>query len=155
MCAFDEAGQISDDKGAAELRTVGARTSVRVNYTKIGLERSKGIVGNLRPCGRDDRDQRGFSGVRETDKADVGEQLEFEAKVTLPAGVAFFVFAGSLVPRLGKMLVAASATATLNDENALAGLGEVSDGFSGLFVEDKSAEGNLQDHVHARMAGAV
>ncbi len=69
--------------------------------------------------------------------------------------MAFFVFARSLVPGLGEMLVAASAAATLNDENALARGGKVNDNLSRLVVEHESADGNLQNHVPTGMAAAV
>src|SRR5258708_8709164 len=69
--------------------------------------------------------------------------------------MAFFVFARSLVPGLGEMLVAASAAATLNDENSLPRCGQISDDLSRLVVEHESADGNLQNHVRTGMAAAV
>ena len=48
------------------------------NDAKLRLERRKGIVGNLRPCGRNDREQGGFSGVGNADDAAIGEQPQLE-----------------------------------------------------------------------------
>src|SRR5260221_568647 len=155
MRAFAQTWKIGDDKGAAELRTVRTGAAVGVDDTEIGLEGGERIIGNLRARGRNDRDKCGFPRVGKTDEADVGKELELEAKMTLLADMAFFVFARSLVPGLGEMLVAASATTTLNDENALAGGGKVSDDLSRLVVEHESADGNLQNHVPTGMAAAV
>src|SRR5277367_4446108 len=59
------------------------------------------------------------------------------------------------MPGLGEILVAASAASTLRDQNALAGSGQVGDGFAGFVVVGDGAEGNLQDHVSTGVAGAV
>src|ERR1700704_4635178 len=75
--------------------------------------------------------------------------------MALLALLAVFVFARSLVPGFGEMLVAAATLAALRDENALARLAEVGDGFAGFFVVDERADGNLQNRVGARVAAAV
>ena len=75
--------------------------------------------------------------------------------MALFAGLAFFVFAGSLVPGLGEMLIAAPAASSVDDQDALAGRGEIGERFSGLIVEDQRADRNLQDHFVAGVAGAV
>jgi len=59
------------------------------------------------------------------------------------------------MPGLGKMLIAATAAATLRDEDALSGHGEIGDGFARLFVVSERANGNEQGHVRAGMAGAI
>src|SRR5256885_2655973 len=69
--------------------------------------------------------------------------------------MAVFVFARCLVPGLGEMLIAATAAATVRDENALAGRGEVGERFAGLAVVDHRADGDLQNHVVAGVAGAI
>ena len=73
--AFDEAGEIGDDKGAAEFGAVPAGAAVGVDDAEIGLERGEGIVGDLRTRGRDYGNQCGFSGVRKTDEADIREKF--------------------------------------------------------------------------------
>src|SRR5258706_2078201 len=75
--------------------------------------------------------------------------------MALFAGLAVFVFARSLVPRLGEVLIAASAASAMRDQNALAGLGEVGDGFVGLLVVRNGANRNQQRHVVAGVASAV
>jgi hypothetical protein len=75
--------------------------------------------------------------------------------MTFLAFLAVFVFAWSLVPGLGEMLIAAAPFAALRYENALAGLVEVGDGCAGLRVIDERADGDLQDRVRAGMAAAI
>ena len=59
------------------------------------------------------------------------------------------------MPGLGEILVAASAASTFCDHHALAGGGQVGDGFAGLVVIGDCAERNLQNHVPAGVTGAV
>ncbi len=73
--AFDEAGEIGDDKGATKLGAVPAGAAVGVDDAEIRLKRGERIVGDLRARGRDHGDQRGFSGVGKTDEADVREKF--------------------------------------------------------------------------------
>ena len=69
--------------------------------------------------------------------------------------MAVFVFARSLMPRLGEMLVAAPAAPALGNQNAATGSGEIGDGFARSFVVGKCADRDLQDHIIAGVAGAV
>src|SRR6266702_1320737 len=71
------------------------------------------------------------------------------------AGKTFFVFARSLVPGFGKVLIATPSTAPMRDEDTLAGSGEIGDGLAALVVEDERANGYLQDQVRAGVASAV
>src|SRR5258708_2754078 len=66
-----------------------------------------------------------------------------------------FVFARRLVPRLGEMLIAASAASTVRDENALTGCGEIGQRFAGFAVIDHGSDGDLQNHVVAGVASAI
>ena len=59
------------------------------------------------------------------------------------------------MPGFGKMLIAAATFATLGNQNALSGDGQISDGFARLFVVGERADGNEQVHVRAGMAAAV
>src|ERR1700676_4576208 len=155
MGAFDEAGQIGDDEGAAEFCAVAAGTAVSINDAKIWLERGEGIICDFRTRCGNYGNQRGFAGVRKTDKSNIGEQLQFKAKMPLFSGETIFVFARSLMPGLGKMLIAASAASALRDQHALSGHGQVSDGFARLFVVSERTDGNEKVHVRAGMAAAV
>jgi hypothetical protein len=59
------------------------------------------------------------------------------------------------MPGLGEILVAATAAPTLRNQDALPGDGKIRDGFASFFVVCERADGNLQDHVAAGVAGAV
>src|SRR4051794_38650094 len=75
--------------------------------------------------------------------------------MALFAGMPFFVLTGSLVPGLGEILVAAPAASAFGNQHALAGSGEISDGFAAVLVKDQSAHGDLQEHVGPGMSGAI
>src|ERR1700722_7092883 len=75
--------------------------------------------------------------------------------MTLFTGKTIFMLARGLMPGLGKILVATAPLAALRDQDALSGNGQVGNGFAGLFVVSERAYGNEQDHVRARVAGAV
>src|SRR5260370_5583823 len=75
--------------------------------------------------------------------------------MTILAGKSFLVLPRSLMPRFGKVLIAAATAATVRNQYALARRGEIGDGRAALIVEHQCAEWNLQDHVLTGMAGAV
>src|SRR5215469_13421196 len=100
VSALDEPRYISDDKGAALARS-GVR--IRGDDAEMGLERCKWICSDFGPRCGDARNQRGFSGVRETDQADVGEQFQFKAKVAFLTRLTVLVFPGRLMPRTDEM----------------------------------------------------
>ena len=109
--AFDEAGDVGDDEG---LVVVGA------DDAEVRDERGEGIVGDLRLGGADDGDQRRLAGVRQSDEADVGDQLQLDEQLALLAGVAVLREARRLARGGGEVLVAPPAAPALGDENALA-----------------------------------
>jgi len=59
------------------------------------------------------------------------------------------------MPGLSKMLIAAATFATLGNQHALPGHGQVSDSFARLFVVSERADRDEQVHVRAGMAAAV
>src|SRR5438552_1476928 len=153
--AFDEAGKIGDNKSASEFGTVPACAAVGINDAEVGFERGERIVRNFGPRRGNHGNQRRLTRIGVANQADIGEEFQFEAKMTLFAGETVFVFARGLVPRLGKMLIAASTAPSMGDQYALARRGEISNRRTALIVKGKRADGHLQDHVLARMAGAV
>ncbi len=149
---FDQAWKIRDDEAAAEFP---AGAAIGVDYAKIGFERGERIVSDFRAGGGDDGNQCGFTSVGKTDEADVGEKFEFEAEMALFAGAAVFVFARSLVPGFGEMLIATPAVTAVSDEHALAGSSQIGDSFAGAGVENDSADGDLQDGIFAGASRAI
>jgi hypothetical protein len=129
MRAFNQAGKIGDDEGAADIggafvgASAGLRNAVGADDSEIRFEGGEWVIGNFGARGGDYGNQRGFASVGKTDEADVGEQFEFEAQVALFAGMAVFVFSRRLMPRLREMLVATAAATTMRNQDALAGCG--------------------------------
>jgi len=153
--AFDESGQIGDDKRAAELGAVATGAAVGIDDAEIGVERGERLFCDFwTRCGNHGN-QCGLTRVRETNQPNIGEKFELKTKVAFCAGKAFLMFARSLMPGFRKMLIAAATFATLGNQHALSGYGQVSDGFAGLFVISECADGNEQVHVCAGMAAAV
>src|SRR5467141_804744 len=154
MRAFDETGKIGDDKSAAQLGAVPTGAAVGVDDAEIGLQRGKVVVGDFRARRGVNGDQSRLAGIGVAHETDIGEKFQLEAKIPLFAGKSVFMFARGLVPGLGKVLIAASTASTVGDQYALARGGEIGYGRA-LVVEHQRADGNLQDHVRAGMAGAV
>src|SRR5437588_12944413 len=75
--------------------------------------------------------------------------------MALFAGKSVLVFARGLVPRLGKVLIAASTASTVGNQDALARTGEIGDSRTALVVEHQCADGNFEDHILTGMARAV
>lgn len=124
MRSFDQSRQIGDDK-CASLSRSGIRISG--NDAQMRLESGEGIRGDFGACRGNARDERGLSRIRETDEADVREQLEFEPQMALLARTPVLMFARRLMPRAHKrgMAVAAPAVASARREVSLARLGEI------------------------------
>ena len=113
MRAFDKSGQIGDNKRAAEFSAVATCAAVGIDDAEIGLECGERIIGDFRTRGGNHRNQCGFACVRETDQPNIGKKFELKSKMAFFAGKAFFVFAWSLMPGLGKMLIAAATVCHL------------------------------------------
>jgi len=154
VCAINKTGEVGDDEGAAKFGAVSAGASVGVDDAEIRLERGEWIVRNLGTRSGNHRNQSGLARIGVTDQADVGQKFQLQAKMPLFAGKSVLMFARSLMPRLGKVLIAAPAASAVCDQDALARVGEISDGRA-LFVKHQRAYRNLQDHVLAGVASAV
>ena len=75
VSAFDEAGEIGDDKGATEFRAVPTGASVGVDDAEIGFKRGEGIVGDFWARGRNDGNQSGFARIGEAHESDIREEF--------------------------------------------------------------------------------
>ena len=106
--AFDQARQIGDDEGAAELSAFASGAAVGVHHAEIWLQRGKRIVGDFRPRRGDHRNQRGLSRIGEAHQAHVSQQFQFQPQMAFFAGMPVFMFARRLVPGLRKVLIAAA-----------------------------------------------
>ena len=103
-------------------------------------QRRKVVVRDLGACGRNNADERRFSDVRETDQADVRDDLQFQLEVHILAGQAGLGELGDLAGRGGKVAVAPAAAATLGHDHRF-GAGQVSHDKVGLGLLQHSTVG--------------
>ena len=149
MRSFDQSGNVGDHESAARAR---CGVGIGGNHAEMRLERRERIRGNFRPRRGNARDQRGFSGIREADEPHVREQFQFETQMALLARPAVFVFARSLMPRLGEVRIAISAPAmaAARCAKSLARLGEIEKLLARVRVKHDRADGHGKDCLGAR-----
>ena len=73
MRTLDESGEISDDKGTAELCAVAAGTAIGIDDPEIGLQRGERVVGDFRSRRGNHGNQCRFARIGKTDEPDVSE----------------------------------------------------------------------------------
>src|SRR5580658_11152684 len=113
VCAFNQSRHVGNNKALL------VRFLANGYHAEIGLECGERVIGDLGPCGRDARDERGLAGVWIADQPHIGQQLEIETEGALLAVPAKFVLARGLVSAGGKVLVAAASAPAFGDDNAL------------------------------------
>src|SRR5882672_8558401 len=119
--ALDQSGYIGDDE-AAEI--------VKLHHAKLRLECRERIIGDLRARRGKPRDERGFSGVGESDQTHVGQQLQLQPQPALFTRTARLVLGRRLVRGSRETGIASAAPATMCDQESLARSGEVVQLFS-------------------------
>ncbi len=120
MRAFDQAGQIRDDKGPPEFPALFSCAAVCVHDAEIRLQCCERIVGDFRARGRNDGNQRGLPGIGEAHKARICKKFQFQAKMALFSRKTVLVFARGLMPRFSEILVAAATAPAVRHQDALA-----------------------------------
>src|SRR5437879_13382710 len=78
MCPFDQAGKISHDKSASELRAVPAGAAVGINDAEVGFELGERIVRNLGALCGNHVNQRRLADVGKTTQANIVEKFPFQ-----------------------------------------------------------------------------
>src|SRR5437667_7568694 len=126
--ALNQSGNICND----ETFLIGR--SANYNHAEIRLQCGERIIGNFWPGGRNAGNQSRLANVGISDQSHIGEQLEFQAINALLSWTAVFVLARSLMRGSRKPGVAASASATASNDDALIGLREVVNFLSGFIV---------------------
>ena len=111
-------------------------------------QRRKVVVRDLGARGRNNADERRFADVRETDQADVRDDLQFQLEVHILAGQAGLGELGDLAGRGGKVAVAPAAAATLGHDHRF-GAGQVRHDKVGLGLLQHSTAGHADDQVVA------
>src|SRR5207302_6272367 len=122
---------------------------------EIGLESGERIIGDLGTSGADARDQRALAHVGIADQADIGQQLQFEAKEALFAAAAEFMLARRLMGGSGEAGIAASAAPAAGDDDALIGAGKIVQPVAGSVVVKNGADGDFEDDVVAFASALV
>src|SRR5207253_3876716 len=131
MSAFDEAGNVGNNECLI----------INADDAEVWNERGERIVGDFRFRGADHRDQRRFARVRQSNDADVGDQLQFNEQLALFTCIARLRKSRRLTSGRREMLVAPPAAPTLRDEHTLALVGEISKHVTRLSVADNRADG--------------
>ena len=121
---------------------------------EVGVQRREGVLGDLRPRGRDRGDQARLARGRVADQGDVGDGLELEGDFALPPGRAEQCETGGLALLRGERRVAESADAAGCRDEAHARLDEVDERLA-VGVFDDRADGDRQFEALAERAGAV
>src|SRR5688572_8430830 len=103
-CSFrsslDQTRNIGDDKGPE---------IAHIDDAEIRFERGERVIGDLGPCGRDDRDQSRFTRVWVAYQTNVGDQLQLELQLSFLSGSPRVVIFWSPCGRRRKMSVAPAA----------------------------------------------
>src|SRR5712692_271694 len=144
--ALDQAGDIGYDE-AAEI--------VELHHTKLRLECRERVVGDLRARRGEPRDERGFSGVGESDQAHIGEQLQLEPQPALFTRTPGLMLQRSLVRGRCETGVAPATPAAVGDQEPLARSGEVVQLFSRFRVVYHCADRRLELDRLPLVPGAV
>ena len=98
-----------------------------LNDTQIRFECGKGVVGNLRLCGRDNRQERTLTSIGEAHKTYIGQHLKLQDEGTLIAILTGLCIARSLIRSTLEVPVTQTTTTTLEKGELLAVLGNLTD----------------------------
>src|SRR6476659_5698961 len=127
--------------------------AIALDHTELRIERGERIVGDLR-LGRAHRGKEcRLAGVRQSDEAGVGDELEAEPDPALLARLSGIGVPRRTVGRRLEMRVAETAVAALGQHDTLADLGKVGDHRFLVLVENLRSDRHLEHDVFA--AGAV
>src|SRR5205085_442470 len=138
--ALDDAWNVGDDE----------RAVVReLHDAEVGAERGERIVADLWSCRRDDREQRGLTGVGLADEANVGDELELELQRASLTVFARLVLARRLMRRRREERVAFAAAAALRDDDPVAILQHFAEQFRCFEISNDGSDGDWHDDVAA------
>ena len=120
VCAFDEPRDVGHDRGPLAV-------FVERDHAEVGGHGGERIVPDLRPRLGERRQQGRLAGIRRTDKADVGDQLQLQLDPALVSRRPLFGVLGSSVRRRGEASVAAAAAAAAGHDQPIIGLHQLAD----------------------------
>ena len=131
--AGNEARDVRQDEGPL---------SADSNHTEVGGERREGIVRDLRLCCGEAGDESGFSNVRESEQADVREQLELQPDLPLHPCGALRGLSRRPVPGGLETKVPRAAATSLGNDYPHAIVVEIGDRVTALGIEYERAHGH-------------
>ena len=114
--SLDKPGNVCGDKASAVMQA---------DHTEIRREGCEMVFGYLWSCRRDDREDRGFSDARKTDKSDIGYHFKLEYDLALLTLESAFRKARRAACGRCKMAVAPAALASSAEHERLAVLGHI------------------------------
>ncbi len=143
--AFDEAGDVSGDKGAL----LG-----HAHDAQHGRQGGEMIIADLGPRLADDRKQRRFADVGEADQPDIGDQLQLQHHIEALARQPLLGKAGHLTGGRGKMGVAEASLAAACHNDRLSA-GDIGNDGVRFKIADDCPLGDAHNKVGRALAGAA
>src|SRR5690349_6497192 len=144
--ALDDARYVGDDERARV---------AHLHDAQIRAERSKGIVGDLRPRRRDDGQQRRLARVRLPNEANVGNELELELERPLLAIFAGLILSRRLMRGRHEPRVSLSTTSAARNQYLVAVRDHFAEMLSRVEIANHCPGRDGQNRVRAGGAGLV
>ena len=119
------------------------------------MQRSEGVVGNLRPRIGDRSDQGALACIRHAEQADVGQHAKFELELLRLARPARRFLARRTIGAGLEMQVAETAVTTFADEPSLARHEQFCHDLLGLDISQDRADRHAQDDIRAGSAELI
>jgi hypothetical protein len=146
MSAFDEAGDIRNNESLI---------AIDRDDSELRFQRRERIIRNLRPSRRDAGYQRRFPYIGITDKTDICQELQFEAKCFLFSRCAVLGFVRNAIDRGSEMGVSVTTAAAVADEYALGRLREIMKRLAGSVIVNDGSDRNLDFEIRAISAVTI
>ena len=143
--ALHDTGNVRHDKAEAVL----------LHDAQIGLKRREVVVGNLRLCRRDHRQNRGLAHVREANQPQIGDGLELQHQIQAPSPLAGLGIVRRLPRGRGEMLVAVAAVSAAKQHARLVRLRHVGKDSAGVRVTHHGSARHLDRDVLSARTGSA
>jgi len=137
-CSLDQAGDVGNDVFIP---------AVELDNTEVGLQGREGIIGDLRLCCRNHRDQGALTGVREADQRDIGHELENQSIPDLLTLLTLFGERGCPLLVREESGIAFASDSGRSSQPSITMSSEVDERFMRLVIEDHGADGHLHDQI--------
>ena len=146
MCAFDQTGYVCDHKRL---------TKGGLNDTEVGRQGGKGVMGYFGFGSGNTADEGGFSGIGQTDKAHIRNQLQIEFNFECLTRFTRLGKTGGAVGGCFKPGITETASTTIGNNDFFARSRKILDELAGLNIADQGSCGNFNNQIFAGFAGFV